>query len=304
MTTTSWSSGSASTTDAEFRAWGSEFSAALAAVGMIQTADTGQINWATVVRGAANTYAGYEVWRFNDAMQATAPIFIRIAYGQGYSANDPRFSFQIGTGSNGAGVLTGIGSGVSYGWHVAFVGNPNPGSASAASSYMCHTNGFFGMRWKIGHGVEGACIICRTCDPDGTPNAIGAALWSYGTLAAYGTNNCAFFRYAGPTPAVVYSINNNNSVAALIAFSPGHSTALANTTLPSGDKQVVLCWGRFPDMQPLFGVCCVVPAEYAAHTTFQTAMVGAVPHTFINMGTAGGGVQHGLSSGQIAMLWE
>ena len=62
--------------DADFRLWGGGISAQLAAVGMVQTSDTGQANWATAV-GADSPY---EVWRFNDALQATKPIFFRLRY--------------------------------------------------------------------------------------------------------------------------------------------------------------------------------------------------------------------------------
>jgi hypothetical protein len=41
--------------------------AQIAAMGLVQTSDTGQINWVTVARPALNTIAGYEIWRFNDA---------------------------------------------------------------------------------------------------------------------------------------------------------------------------------------------------------------------------------------------
>ena len=97
------------TSDANFRAWGSYVSAQLAAMGLVQTADTGQINWATVTNpGAINTYSGYEIWRFADALQATAPVYIKIQYGEGAATDGPGMRFQFGSGSDGAGNLTGI----------------------------------------------------------------------------------------------------------------------------------------------------------------------------------------------------
>ena len=94
--------------DANFRAWGLYVSTQLAAVGHIQTADTGQINWTTVSNpGATNTYAGYEIWRFADALQATAPVFIKIEYGESATIDAPSMRIQFGSGSDGAGALTG-----------------------------------------------------------------------------------------------------------------------------------------------------------------------------------------------------
>lgn len=94
--------------DADFRAWGSGIAAQLAAIGLVRTADTGQINWSTVTKPAAiNTAAGYEIWRFDDALQATKPVFIKIEYGVGGAVDRPSFWFTFGTQTNGAGTLGG-----------------------------------------------------------------------------------------------------------------------------------------------------------------------------------------------------
>jgi hypothetical protein len=55
--------------------------------------------------------ACYAVYRMADALQATAPIFMRITYGSGNFGTGtpvPAFWVTLGTGSNGAGVITGI----------------------------------------------------------------------------------------------------------------------------------------------------------------------------------------------------
>jgi hypothetical protein len=113
MTTTTYvppgTSSGAMSTDAEFRLIGGGISTALAAIGFVKTADTGQINWATVVLPvAASTKKGYEIWRFNDTLQATAPIFVRIDYGSSVSgATVFGMWFTVGKGSDGAGNITG-----------------------------------------------------------------------------------------------------------------------------------------------------------------------------------------------------
>jgi hypothetical protein len=95
-------------TDADFRSWGSGLSAQFAAIGLVKTADTGQIDWSTVLKpSGGSTQRGYEVWRFNDALQATKPVFIRIDFGAGLFANIPGILVTVGTGTNGAGTLTG-----------------------------------------------------------------------------------------------------------------------------------------------------------------------------------------------------
>lgn len=96
-------------TDALFRLWGANIKAQLAAAGWVNTADTGQINWTTVLAPTlANTVQGYEIWRMADALQATVPIFLKLEYGSGSAAGNPAVWVVLGSGSTGAGALTGV----------------------------------------------------------------------------------------------------------------------------------------------------------------------------------------------------
>ena len=95
-------------TDAQFRAWGKAISDSLQAVGIVKTADSGQINWATVAAPTAiNTQMGYEIYRFNDTLQSAAPVFIKLAFGSGANSSNPTLWISVGTGSNGSGTITG-----------------------------------------------------------------------------------------------------------------------------------------------------------------------------------------------------
>lgn len=95
-----------------FRAWGSWMSAAIAACGWVQTSDAGQINWLTVTTtgGTSNTVIGYEIWCMNDALQGTAPVFMKLEYGTGSSATSMGLWTQFSTSSDGAGNLNGAAS--------------------------------------------------------------------------------------------------------------------------------------------------------------------------------------------------
>jgi hypothetical protein len=95
-------------TTADFRTWGLMVSTQLAAMGLVQTSDTGQINWTTVVPpSGTNTSAGYEIWRFNDVLQTTAPVFLKVDYGSAALNIRPSVWFQFGRATNGAGALQG-----------------------------------------------------------------------------------------------------------------------------------------------------------------------------------------------------
>lgn len=104
-----------SNTDAEFRAWGSTISTHLALMGLVQTADTGQVNWATVAKPSlGDQFLAYEIWQFADALQAVAPIFFKIEYGSAGGGSRPTIRLRVGSASNGAGTLTGVVSPLMY----------------------------------------------------------------------------------------------------------------------------------------------------------------------------------------------
>lgn len=300
MTTATWSSGNSNTNDAEFRAWGSELSAKLAAVGLTQTSDTGQINWLTVTRPAVNTDGGYEVWSFNDTLQATAPVYIKFYYGCANNVTYPRIKFEVGTGSNGSGTLTGTGSGTLYNFNNSY---NQAGSATAQSSYLCYnaTQGFLGWWWKS--SATGLGAIQRTVDSGGATTATGLVLWSYGASATSTTNinNQASIRFA-TTARVIRSINNSSGYNFNMSFQPGQ---LSDTTLENGDKQAYACWGAMPEMVPLLGNCVVQQSEYTGGTTFSATMVGSTAHTYLAMTANLSGFSNGSGANMnVAMLWE
>lgn len=94
--------------DSNFRIWGSTFAAAMATCGLVQTSDTGQVNWSTVTEPVVNTFTVYEIYRFSDSLQASKPVFIRFSYGRLTASNTAAVRIQIGTGTDGAGNITGI----------------------------------------------------------------------------------------------------------------------------------------------------------------------------------------------------
>lgn len=93
-------------TDANFRLW-CTFVRDTFLLGWIQTGDAGQMNFATVLTPAAgNTKQGYAIFRMDDALQATSPVYIRVDFGGGATAVTVGMWITIGTGSDGAGNIT------------------------------------------------------------------------------------------------------------------------------------------------------------------------------------------------------
>jgi hypothetical protein len=167
------------TTDAEFRAWGSAICTALQNLGVTKTADTGQIDWATVAKPAAtNTVQGYEIRQFTDALQATAPIYIKLEFGSNLNgATLPGIWLTIGNGTDGAGTLTG------------FTSTRRAINMAAASNALMMRVGGDTNRFYVFTGVDGAntngaigFAVERTHDASGNDTDEGAFVLS--TFAA------------------------------------------------------------------------------------------------------------------------
>lgn len=97
-------------TDADFRAWVQFIIDAFTTGGWIRTADTGQIDTGTVTAPVATgAVQGYVILRMADALQATAPVFVKVEFGSHTGTVAlPRLHLTLGTGSNGTGSLTGV----------------------------------------------------------------------------------------------------------------------------------------------------------------------------------------------------
>lgn len=100
---------SATITNAQFQALVTAIHAVLAASGQIQATGVGtQIDPATATFPAVDsTFAGYEVWQFNDSQSGSNPMWIKIEYGRGTAASGFSIRVTIASGFNSSGVATG-----------------------------------------------------------------------------------------------------------------------------------------------------------------------------------------------------
>lgn len=183
-------------TDANFRLWVAAIAAALAASGLVQTADSGQVDVATVLKPAAGgSYPGYQIWRFNDALQGANPVFFKIEYGAGASQGQPAIAITVGTGSNGAGTIT----------NIIFARTARVANSAATSSshaFSGDTNRFgcvmaYNQSYSLGFFIE------RTHDNAGADTAYGVLVAVFGFTSsdnAPGTGAFATVPFAAPRP--------------------------------------------------------------------------------------------------------
>ncbi len=93
-----------------FRLWGRAISDSIAAVGFIKIDDANDVDWDTAVAPTDSNWVhiDYEIWRFNDALQSTFPLFFRLTYGRAAAGTGPGMTIIIGKGTSGAGVITNV----------------------------------------------------------------------------------------------------------------------------------------------------------------------------------------------------
>ena len=123
----------------------------LSSGGMVQTGDTGQTaNGSFAAATTTSQVLGYQIWRFADTLQATAPVFVKIELGSGSAAANPSIWVTIGTGTDGAGAITGV--------LLARTQFTTTGTSSASTSYFSSSTNRFGF-WLAAIGVNNALHI-------------------------------------------------------------------------------------------------------------------------------------------------
>lgn len=199
-------------TTANFRAWAQAIHDSLIAVGLVQTADTGQVTISTMALPTGSpTFVGYEIYRFNDALQATKPVFLKIEYGAG-SANVVQGSFRvsISNATNGAGTLNGtlVSTAKTLNGQIAIVDTaPQP-------SFFCGDTSSMVFAWPTSNATGGfrpsLVMVERTRNADGTANGDAVVLatvqgYGYGSGAgSYGDSSAQVLSYLNNTVGAAY----------------------------------------------------------------------------------------------------
>ena len=269
MSAYSWLSVLAQGTDAEFRAWGGELNAAFAAVGLVQTADSGQINWATVTRaGATTTAAGYEIWRTADSS-----LYYKVEYGSSYGIDWPCVWLTVGQGSNGSGTLTGQTSTRSC---ISYANLPNS-SSTPYMSYVSASNSHLTLVWKVGAGNGSfpfaIATVGKTVDSSGAVVSTGYAVLCLSSVSTTISMQCV------RTAAVAATRTAQTSMWVAVPGQPASS-------LVGADIQTYLIWMDMPEVMPFAWGSVFLRSELPPYTTVSVALVGTTSHTYLVLGQA------------------
>lgn len=273
MTTDTYSAPIDHSTDAAFRAWGSAYAASLTASGLVHVVFPGQIDWTSVVRTGPNSDTGFMVFRFDDALQATVPIFIRFDFGtDSSSATRPRIRVTIGRSTNGVGV---IGDVILAIYQFAGVNGVFP-TAANYTTRACHVPGFFGVMWGLGaaSGIWlGGLFVYRSTDSSGTPT--GDQIMVYRSAGSGALQGVIVWNAA--TNTILTMDQGTNS------YIPGGVTS----SYIGADAQAYKHYYATPRGKPTPFLLTVLSAEIGNNTQFKRSPVGGVEHNYVSSGTQG-----------------
>lgn len=272
-------------TDADFRAWINEIHNALIAFGWVQTADTGQINYATVLRPATSgATQGYALYRMNDALQSACPVYIKLEFGATTQTNEPgiKITLTIG-GTDGAGNLTGLKTAQVY-------LNDNVGASGISNMLTAGTSSSFRYCWRWGTAsVMTSIAIERDVDTSGNETSNGVNLlisWGAAGFNTFFIDNVA--QVVAPVETRYYALLSSQA----------SQSAGGNT----GVSPVRTVYGQFRNAMKT--VLLFAKADYTDQTT-QTITHYGVAHTYKMMVPASNMNMNGLNATcGIAFLWE
>jgi hypothetical protein len=152
-----------------FKAWAKQLSDDVRASGVfVNTADTGQVNWASIASVPSSAYV-FDMFVFNDALTL---YYLKLEYGNVGGANNPAIRFSIGTGTDGAGNLTN-----SSGTFVLSTTGATPGgSLGTITTFDCrfvYKTGGIAFHWwrNSGFNTSGFFHIERSRDNTGAPTS-------------------------------------------------------------------------------------------------------------------------------------
>ena len=214
---------------------------------------------------AANNYV-YEIWGMGDALQATSPFYLKIECGTGGTANGPNIFVTLGTGSNGAGTLSGnVSSRVS-------IGNNTGNTTTAYACDLSGGTGWFGcILWRNSTGTMGR-IFCVDRSKDASGNDTG----DYATLATCG--------YTGATQQSVFKAGTLQGIATLEYSSASRWATVLPITATTG---IINGQTHASPVFPLVGqvdnpslmAVVVLAADYAENDPIIATIFGST-HTY------------------------
>ena len=208
-------------TDSLVRGNMTTFYSALESVGWAQSADTGQVDQTTVATTDLTNVVGttaYQIHYFDDDLHATSPIYMKTSWvKEGYIDGYLLINYSLGTGTDGAGTLTGptysmsSSSGTTFGAAEKYIRIDTTYSAGKYSGIFLHqpeTNATLAGYYAMCSFFFARTVDLQTEEPDG----VGAIF--------YGSQSTRYVYQASFDGTAWTETNNYSFVTGNRAYSP------------------------------------------------------------------------------------
>lgn len=302
-----------------FRNFITDIDTGILAAGCSKTEDTGQLENVTdvTVFPTAAAYTYYKLYRFGDSLQSVQPIVFKIVFSRTTSSTSNNafiIYVEVGTGSDGAGAITGKMHSMQVS-NAAFTTHANSAMVGAASttkqmpSYFCHTEGFFGMVLWVGaaeayQGRVPGCFfwftITRSVDDTGAFTSEGFHVVSRGQMHMH---NNVFSAGAIAYCSIIDGVQSahQGSGAVVVGGTDGGLMGGAVQVY----KHFAVAAGGVRQI-PTIGA---VSRIYATVDQFQFALIGTTKKNFICMGPEVNPADvmtpvNAAPAASLVMLWE
>ena len=294
---------------------------ALLLAGLTQTATAGQLDIAGVATlPADNSYAGFREYAFSDALQATAPVILKLEFGCGteglssYSYYDRSRTIRV----RGTVTFKGVAS-RAFAWPQEL--NVNPGNITSqltnlGTSYLSYDSakGFLGFVYGAGsrnkphastessyYGASLTIFLQRDTDPNGAPNANGLAIYSPSLTA-----NSTLDLWANGVIPAAYCQYLTGSRASASYTTMAIRVGGAEAPVIPGQVNVQEMFYAAPELKPFPWMVTYTQNGLPEGTEFDLEVFPGTTHKFIGLGNE---TNIGTDSiigqrGAIAMLFE
>lgn len=257
------------TSDAGYRVWVAAFLNALDNVNpaiLTRTSDTGQVNTSTITRPSTGT-PDYAVYKFDDGIGA--PLFLRFSFGTGNATTAPGMVFLIGTGTNGAGTLSGQLHAISGVWSGSNVAQLGPALACVVPG---HFSFMFGQGAFVTGTVGFGVAFSRSSDANGNPTGEGV----HGMIKQNSNSSFSFF-----TSDIAGTLRLNTSQETQVSLGQVYAR---NTTAAGGVVKPMPVMYMTPDVRVATGLISIDQTDVAMNAELQVAQVGSTPRNYKVLG--------------------
>lgn len=286
----------ASPTDVKFQDFMTKWYAAFETGPMEQTSDTGQFDETTLAWASLSTNSNspsYQIHKLNDSLFSTAPVYVKTGW---YSSSSYlRYSVSVGTGTDGAGNLTGLVypltgySGTSSAVDVtcAVIGSGGEGYASVFTDPAAVMSNPYYAAYHVG--------VYRTTDENDQPDGRGVLLTVYSTG---NTTSAAGIKYV----ALDFESLTYTDYSSYGYWQFGGSSGSANPSLRKDVSRVVIPFTNFT------WVCPYLLGTYRDEHSYGSPFVASPtgnPHLYQQVKSAAySGINTSPQYSTVAVIWE